>query len=137
MSRAENRSRAEEEEAPHESLHCFRKNAQYDAPPARVELAKWVVVAHQRIQREVHCSICLAGFAPMLGFSLVSRPILPAPDFFGHPDAPRSMGAAAPPHQTPLTPGVWAFLDSPGSYTPVALSSTKLERLRGRFVFYF
>ena len=43
------------------------------------------------------------------------------------------MGAAAQPHQTPLTPGVWAFLDSPGSYTPVALSSTKLERLRGRF----
>jgi len=81
MSRAENRSRAEEEEAPHESLHCFRKNAQYDAPPARVELAKWVVVAHQRIQREVHCSICLAGFAPLLGFSLLCL----IPDFFGPP----------------------------------------------------
>ena len=43
------------------------------------------------------------------------------------------MGAQAHPPPTPLTPGVWASLDSPGSYTPVVLSSTKLERLRGRF----
>ena len=70
--------------------------------------------------------ICLAG---LLGFSLLCL----GPDFLVPPDAPRSMGAAAQPHRTPLTPGVWAFLDSPGSYTPVALSSTKLERLRGRF----